>query len=161
MQAYRLHGNCTWNCGGLAAHTVVADAYSTLCQAQTVQTVCKLLQRTTDLNGHLSVTVEDDLPTPDAEVRGCFVTLEAPVQRFLGKQPAKKMQERPAGNCGQRHGPVLCADSRGELTCYDKAFTWQPEGSWQGSPRRCLPLPACRCDRLTSGKSGTRLRVGN
>ena len=49
-------------------------------RAQTVQTVCKLLQRTTDLNGHLSVTVEDDLPTPDAEVRGCFVTLEAPVQ---------------------------------------------------------------------------------
>ena len=72
-----------------------------------MQTVCKLLQRTTDLNGHLSVTVEDDLPTPDAEVRGCFVTLEAPGE-FLRKQPAKKKQERPAGNCRAKARPMCC-----------------------------------------------------
>lgn len=143
----------------LAAHTVVADAYSTLCQAQTVQTVCKLLQRTTDLNGHLSVTVEDDLPTPDAEVRGCFVTLEAPVQipeEVASKEKAGETRWELQGK-GTAH--VLCADSRGELTCYDKAFTWQPEGSWQGSPGDAYPCLHADVTRLTSGKSGTRLRV--
>lgn len=54
---------------------------------------------------------------------------------------------------------MLCADSRGELTCYDKAFTWQPEGSWQGSPGDAYPCLHADVTRLTSGKSGTRLRV--
>ena len=143
----------------LAAHTVVADAYSTLCQAQTVQTVCKLLQRTTDLNGHLSVTVEDDLPTPDAEVRGCFVTLEAPVQIPEEAASKEKAGETRWELQGKGTAHVLCADSRGELTCYDKAFTWQPEGSWQGSPGDAYPCLHADVTRLTSGKSGTRLRV--
>ncbi len=143
----------------LAVHTVVADAYSTLCQAQTVQTVCKLLQRTTDLNGHLSVTVEDDLPTPDAEVRGCFVTLEAPVQIPEEAASKEKAGETRWELQGKGTAHVLCADSRGELTCYDKAFTWQPEGSWQGSPGDAYPCLHADVTRLTSGKSGTRLRV--
>ena len=138
------------------SHTVVADAYSTLCRAQTVQTVCKLLQKTADLTGHLNVTVEDDLPTPDAEVRGCFVTLEAPIQTPVDTgqkvETAWKLQGK-----GTAH--VLCADSRGELTCYDKAFTWQPEGSWQGSPSDAYPCLHAEVTRLTSGKNGTRLWV--
>ena len=140
-------------------YSVVADAYSTLCKTQTVQTVCKLLQRTTDLNGHLSVTVEDDLPTPDAEVRGCFVTLEAPVQIPEEAASKEKAGETRWELQGKGTAHVLCADSRGELTCYDKAFTWQPEGSWQGSPGDAYPCLHADVTRLTSGKSGTRLRV--
>ena len=141
----------------LTAHTVVADAYSTICQAQTVQTVCKLLQKTADLTGHLTITVEDDLPTPDAEVRGCFVTLEAPVQ--TPEEPNAQKGETRWKLQGKGTAHVLCADSRGELTCYDKAFAWQPDGSWQGSPGDAYPCLHADVTRLTSGKSGTRLRV--
>ena len=143
----------------LAAHTVVADAYSTLCQTQTVQTVCKLLQKAADLTGHLTVTVEDDLPTPDAEVRGCFVTLEAPIQTPEVTDHKEKAGENHWKLQGKGTAHVLCADSRGELTCYDKSFIWQPDGSWQGSPGDAYPCLHADVTRLTSGKSGTRLRV--
>ena len=58
-----------------AVRTVVADAYSTVCQTQTVQTACKLLDRAADLTGHVAVLLEDDLPDPEVTVKGCFVTL--------------------------------------------------------------------------------------
>ena len=58
-------------------HTVVADAYSTLCKTQTVQTVCRLLQKTADLTGRIPVTLDDDLPDAEGTVLGCFVTLGA------------------------------------------------------------------------------------
>lgn len=28
---------------------------------------------------------------------------------------------------------MFIGDARGELTCYDKAFTWQPDSLWPGS----------------------------
>ena len=105
------------------------------------------------------MTVEDDLPTPDAEVRGCFVTLEAPVQIPEEAASKEKAGETRWELQGKGTAHVLCADSRGELTCYDKAFTWQPEGSWQGSPGDAYPCLHADVTRLTSGKSGTRLRV--
>ena len=61
-------------------HTVVADAYSTLCKTQTVQTVCRLLQKTADLTGRIPVTLDDDLPDAEGTVLGCFVT-GRPVRR--------------------------------------------------------------------------------
>ena len=101
--------------------------------------------------------VADDLPTPDAEVRGCFVTLEAPVQTPEESDAQKGEPRWKLQGKGTAH--VLCADSRGELTCYDKAFAWQPDGSWQGSPGDAYPCLHADVTRLTSGKSGTRLRV--
>ena len=58
-------------------YTVVADAYSTLCKTQTVQTACRLLQKTADLAARIPVSIEDDLPDADGTVAGCFVTLGA------------------------------------------------------------------------------------
>ena len=58
-------------------YSVVADAYSTLCKTQTVQTVCRLLQQTTALAGRIPISIEDDLPDADGTVLGCFVTLGA------------------------------------------------------------------------------------
>ena len=53
-------------------YSVVADAYSTLCKTQTVQTVCRLLQQTTALAGRIPISIEDDLPDADGTVLGCF-----------------------------------------------------------------------------------------
>lgn len=136
--------------------TVVADAYSTLCQTQTVQTPCRLLQKITDLSGHITVTVEDDLPVPEAEVRGCFVTLGALVQTPADTGQKGETAWRLQGK-GTAH--VLCADDRGELTCYDKAFVWQPEGIWQGSAEDAYPCLHAAVSRVSSGKTGTQLRV--
>lgn len=55
-------------------HTVVADAYSTLCKTQTCRRSAAL-QKTADLTGRIPVTLDDDLPTPRGTVLGCFVTL--------------------------------------------------------------------------------------
>lgn len=134
--------------------TVVADAYSTLCRTQTVQTACKLLQPVTELNAPVEVTLEDDLPDADVSVVGCFVTLGAAI-------PVDAGQEREKAVClaGKGTAHVLCADARGELTCYDKTFTWRPEGSWTGTVAdTCACLGAC-VTRVSSGKNGARLRV--
>lgn len=138
-----------------AARTVVADAYSTLCQTQTVQTVCKLLERTAELGGRISVVLEDDMPDGDCTVKGCFVTLGMPCAAPLEAEESQP-RLRLSGK-GTAH--VFCADARGELTCYDKNFVWQPEGVWPG-----LPADTCLCAgasvvRVASSKNGARLRV--
>ena len=74
-------------------YRVAADAYSTLCKTQTVQTPCRLLQKTADLSGRISVSIEDDLPDAEGTVIGCFVTLGAACA-----VPAA------AGRCLARHG---------------------------------------------------------
>ena len=138
-----------------ATRTVVADAYSTICQTQTVQTACKLLNQTADLAGHVNVALEDDLPDPEVTVKGCFVTLGAAVPTAVEDHEGKEQIRL----CGKGTAHVFCADARGELTCYDKAFVWQPEGSWPG-----IPTDACACaeasvTRVSSGKNGAQLRV--
>ena len=51
-------------------YTVVADAYSTLCKTQTVQTACRLLQKAADLAARIPVSIEDDLPRRRRHRRG-------------------------------------------------------------------------------------------
>lgn len=137
-----------------ATRTVVADAYSTLCQTQTVQTVCKLLNPTAELNGRIAVTLEDDLPEADCAVKGCFVTLGMPCA-----QAAEEAGDPGLRLCGKGTAHVLCADPRGELTCYDKTFTWQPEGMWPGLPADACPCMGASVARVVSSKNGARLRV--
>lgn len=138
-----------------ATRTVVADAYSTICQTQTVQTACKLLHKTVDLAGTISVVLEDDLPDSDVTVKGCFVTLGAAVPVPIETKEGVS-QIRLSGK-GTAH--VLCADARGELTCYDKPFVWQPEGSWNGVPGDACVSMNASVNRITSSKNNAQLRV--
>lgn len=137
-----------------ASRTVVADAYSTLCQTQTVQTVCKLLEQTAELNGQLHLSLEDDLPDPEVSVKGCFVTLGAAVPVLDEKEGKPELILQGKGTAH-----VFCADMRGELTCYDKSFVWQPEGQWSGSAADAYVCMGACVERVTSSKSGTKLRV--
>lgn len=149
----------TWKLHLEAWHTacrrVVADAYSTLCHTQTVQTACRLLHKVADLSGHCNVVLEDDLPDADVTVKGCLVTLGAAVPT---------VEEGADGTsgirlCGKGTAHVFCADARGELTCYDKAFTWRPEGSWPGTPADICACVKAAVTRISSSKNGAQLRV--
>ena len=136
-------------------YSVVADAYSTLCKTQTVQTVCRLLQKTADFAGRIPVTIEDDLPDADGTVIGCFVTLGA-----LCAAPADgDKAETHVKLQGKGTAHVFISDSRGELTCYDKSFVWQPEGLWPGAVDGTWPSVGASAARVASSKSGARLRV--
>lgn len=136
-------------------HTVVADAYSTLCKTQTVQTVCRLLQKTADLTGRIPVTLDDDLPDADGTVLGCFVTLGA----LCAAQADGNKAETYLKLLGKGTAHVFISDARGELTCYDKAFTWQPDGLWPGSTDGAWPSVGASVARVASSKNGARLRV--
>lgn len=151
--------NVTWKLHLEVWHTasrmVVADAYSTICQTQTVQTACKLLNKTADLAQRVTVTIEDDLPDPEVTVKGCFVTLGAAVPAAQEEKEGKDHIRL----CGKGTAHVLCADARGELTCYDKTFTWQPDGSWFGTSGDACVCAEASVTRVTSGKTGAQLRV--
>ena len=136
-------------------HTVVADAYSTLCKTQTVQTVCRLLQKTADLTGRIPVTLDDDLPDAEGTVLGCFVTLGA----LCAAQADGSKAETHLKLLGKGTAHVFISDARGELTCYDKAFTWQPDGLWPGSTDGAWPSVGASVARVASSKNGARLRV--
>ena len=136
-------------------HTVVADAYSTLCKTQTVQTVCRLLQKTADLTGRIPVTLDDDLPDAEGTVLGCFVTLGT----LCAAQADGNKAETHLKLLGKGTAHVFISDARGELTCYDKAFTWQPDGLWPGSTDGAWPSVGASVARVASSKNGARLRV--
>lgn len=136
-------------------YSVVADAYSTLCKTQTVQTACRLLQKTADLAGRISISIEDDLPDADGTVLGCFVTLGA-----LCAAPAEgDKAETHLRLAGKGTAHVFVADVRGELTCYDKTFSWQPDGSWPGTTDSAWPSAGAAVVRVASSRNGVRLRV--
>mgnify|MGYP004633020575 FL=1 len=130
--------------------SVVADAYSTVCRTQTVGTVFRMLEETADLSGCTSVTVEDDLPQENMQVRGCFVTLGA-----AGIVPTDKGLQIE----GRGTAHVLCSDERGELACYDKPFTWQAGGAFGGKPEECCLCLHAAAAHIQSSKAGARLRV--
>ena len=136
-------------------YRVAADAYSTLCKTQTVQTPCRLLQKTADLSGRISVSIEDDLPDAEGTVIGCFVTLGAACAVPADGERAEA-HLRLQGK-GTAH--VLIGDARGELTCYDKTFLWQPDGVWPGTADAAWPSMGAAAVRVVSSKSGARLRV--
>ena len=136
-------------------YSVVADAYSTLCKTQTVQTVCRLLQQTTALAGRIPISIEDDLPDADGTVLGCFVTLGA-----LCAAPAEgDKAETHLRLSGKGTAHVFISDARGELTCYDKTFSWQPGGLWSGVTDAAWPSVGASVVRVSSSKNGARLRV--
>ena len=119
-----------------------------------MQTVCKLLDTATDLQGKIDVVLEDDLPDPEVTVKGCFVSLGAavPVQEQKEGGSAISLQGK-----GTAH--VFCADVRGELTCYDKPFTWQTQQSWPGETADAVACMGACVSKVSSSKIGARLRV--
>lgn len=151
--------NITWKLYLTAWHestrTVVADAYSTICQTQTVQTSCKLLRQTAEVTGRVPVVLEDDLPDPNVTVKGCFVTLGSAVPTTAESAESKETFRL----CGKGVAHVLCADERGEVTCYDKTFVWQPEGVWNGNTADAYACAGASVVRVNSGKNGAQLRV--
>ena len=133
---------------------LVADAYSTECETRLTMAPCRLLQSSAIVEETALAAAEDDLPDPDTEVRGCFVTLGPPQAEAAegAPQPAVRL-----GGRGVAH--VLCADSRGELTCYDKPFSWQLPETWPGVPETFVPRLSAAAVRVNSSRSGGRLRV--
>lgn len=140
-----------WRAGQYMA---VADAYSTVCQTALTRMSYKLLQKRSDLSATVNAVVEDALPDPDVEVKGCFVTLGALL-------PVQEKGENGDQVCltGKATAHLLCSDARGELTCYDKAFSWQLPDRWQGEAAQFLPHLHAAVARVTSGKSGEKMRV--
>ena len=136
-------------------YSVAADAYSTLCKTQTVQTVCRLLEKTADFSGRIPVTIEDDLPDAEGAVLGCFVTLGSP----CAVQADGDKAETHLRLQGKGTAHVFISDARGELICYDKTFSWQPDGIWPGTTEGAWPSVGAAAVRVTSSKSGARLRV--
>lgn len=132
-------------------YMAVADAYSTQCETQVTRAEYRLLQRKAQLEAKVKVEIEDDMPDPDAQVKGCFVRIGAPVLAPVGEGEVQVT--------GKGVAHVLCADARGELTCYDKAFSWALPERWQGSgAEHCLHAAAVVV-HVASGKNGPRLRV--
>ena len=137
-----------------SSHTAVADAYSTVCETQVERADYKLLALQNTIDQTVTAAVEDDLPDPDVTVKGCFVTLGA-VQALPDES-----SEGPAVRIGGKAAAhVFCADARGELTCYDKTFTWQLPDSWPGAPGEYLARLAVSAGKVTSAANGGRLRV--
>lgn len=133
-------------------YTAVADAYSTICQTQVDTQSCRLLTPAAELPQTVQAEVSDELPDPDAQVLGCFVTLGAPVA-----QPGEEPDTVLFAGKGTAH--LLCCDARGELTCYDKTFSWQLPQTMPGTAADyCLRAHAC-ASRITSGKAGSRMQV--
>lgn len=144
---WKLHAE-TWR--GVE-HTAVADAYSTICETSVQAGACRLLQKQADLNLSLPVSVEDDLPDPSVSLRGCFVTL-GPVQ-----VQADGEGQVCLGGKGTAH--VLCADERGEMSCYDRSFSWRLPDSWPGQPTDWLAHVNVCAARVGSSRAGDRMRV--
>lgn len=141
-----------------ASYMAVADAYSTVCQTQTTMRELRLLQICEPLHETVSVTVEDDLPDEGQsinEVRACFVTLAAPLPTL--QHDEGEPQQTVLQGKGTAH--LLCADERGELTCYDKAFLWRLPDDWPGAPGEFVFHGQAALTRVSSGKNGTKLRV--
>ncbi len=149
---WKLHAEC-WRA---AQYTAVADAYSTLCQTQTEYDDTKLLDRLITVEQTVTAEAADDLPDPEAEVLGCFVSLGAPQLLAEPSAPAGAPQVRIGGK-GTAH--VLCADARGEAVCYDKAFTWQLPDVWPGTPADYCPRLRADTVRAMPARSGALLKV--
>ncbi|MDD4850958.1 MAG: DUF3794 domain-containing protein [Gemmiger sp.] len=137
-------------------YMAVADAYSTVCQTQTERSHWQLLQQVATLAETVRVSAEDDLPSTVAEIKGCFVTLGLlqPVSAAAGE--AESENTILAGK-GVAH--ILAADERGELSCLDKAFTWQSAASWPGTPDLYTCHHYAAVTGVRSAKEGERLRV--
>lgn len=113
------------------------------------------MQKTADLTGRIPVTLDDDLPDAEGTVLGCFVTLGA----LCAAQADGSKAESHLKLLGKGTAHVFISDARGELTCYDKAFTWQPDGLWPGSTDGAWPSVGASVARVASSKNGARLRV--
>ena len=60
---------------------------------------------------------------------------------------------------GKGTAHVLCADERGELTCYDKPFVWQLGSGFSAKPEDCCLCLHAAAAHIQSSKAGARLRV--
>ena len=129
----------------------VTDAYSTLCEMTVERRPCRFLQNLAAVDALTSVTIEDDLPDSEANIHGCFVTLEAPQ---LAALEAGGVQVTGRGTAH-----LFCADARGELTCYDKTFLWSLPETLAASVASCIPHLHAALTRVNSSKNGACVRV--
>ena len=133
-------------------YAVVADAYSTCCQTQVDTAPCRLLTPAGPLPQTLQAEVSDDLPDPEAEVLGCFVTLGA-----LAAQPGQQPGTVAFAGKGTAH--LLCADARGELTCCDKSFVFQLPQTLPGAPADYCLRARPAVGKVSTGRAGGRLQA--
>ena len=137
-------------------YMAVADAYSTLCQTSVSKSSCRLLQKRAELAETVNVVVEDELPDATARVKACFVTLGGAQATQTQAEAAEGEQVAIVGK-GTAH--LLCADERGELTCYDKAFAWQLPQTFAAPAQDLWPQLTVAATKVNSGKNGDKMRV--
>ncbi len=149
---WKLHAEC-WR---TAEYTAVADAYSTLCETAAETADYRLLGREIAIEQTVTASAADDLPDAEAAVLGSFVSVGAPRLLPDPAAPADAPQVRVGGRLTAH---VLCADARGEVTCYDKTVAWQLPDAWPGTPADYCPCLCAGAVRVTSQKNGAALKV--
>ena len=96
--------------------------------------------------------IEDDLPDANASILGCFVTIGAPQLTAAEKGDVIQVAGR-----GTTH--LICADDRGELTCYDKIFPWALVETFHGSIGQSIPHLHAAVRHIASSRAGSKARV--
>ncbi len=135
-----------------AVYMAVSDAYSTICNMELEKRVFSQFMPLANIDASVPVIIEDDLPDSNASILGCFVTLGAPQLTAAEKGNALQITGR-----GTAH--LICADDRGELTCYDKAFPWALAESFHGSIGQSVPHLHAAVRHIASSRSGSKARV--
>lgn len=128
----------------------VTDAFSTECATDVRTMTLGLLQPGQMVNETVRATVEDTLPEKEQQVKGCFATLGA---------PAAVQQGEKTVFTGKGTAHVICADDRGELTCYDKAFDWCLPQEWDATPKELLAHLSAVALAVAGTKEGSRMKV--
>lgn len=133
-------------------YMAVSDAYSTTCNMTLEKRTFNQFMPLASVDTTIPVMIEDDLPDANASILGCFVTIGAPQLTAAEKGDVIQVAGR-----GTAH--LICADDRGELTCYDKIFPWALAETFHGSIGQSIPHLHAAVRHIASSRAGSKARV--
>ena len=130
----------------------VSDAYSTICNMTLEKRTFNQFMPLASVDTTIPVMIEDDLPDANVSILGCFVTIGAPQLTAAEKGDVIQVAGR-----GTAH--LICADDRGELTCYDKIFPWALAETFHGSIGQSILHLHAAVRHIASSRAGSKARV--
>ena len=133
-------------------YMAVSDAYSTICNMTLEKRTFNQFMPLASVDTTIPVMIEDDLPDANVSILGCFVTIGAPQLTAAEKGDVIQVAGR-----GTAH--LICADDRGELTCYDKIFPWALAETFHGSIGQSIPHLHAAVRHIASSRAGSKARV--
>ena len=133
-------------------YMAVSDAYSTICNMTLEKRTFNQFMPLASVDTTIPVMIEDDLPDANVSILGCFVTIGAPQLTAAEKGDVIQVAGR-----GTAH--LICADDRGELTCYDKIFPWALAETFHGSIGQSIPHLHAAVRHIASSRTGSKARV--